>query len=85
LARPAISKQNVLLIEGMYDLMVSSSPNELWQSWEQPEIWRLPHGHISTALIASMPGLPGRVLRWQSPRLEAVEKTTHDCAPGKID
>jgi hypothetical protein len=53
----------------VHGLMVSSAPLELWQSWEQPEIWRLPHGHISTALIASMPGLPGRVLRWLSPRL----------------
>ena len=52
LARPAISKENVLLIEGMYDLMVWGAPIEIWQSWGQPEIWRLPHGHISTALTA---------------------------------
>ena len=68
-ARPPISKENVLLIEGMHDLMVAGSPNELWQSWGQPEIWRLPHGHISTALAASMPGLSGRVLHWLAPRL----------------
>jgi hypothetical protein len=49
LARPAISKENVLLIEGMYDLMGWGAPIELWQSWGQPDIWRLPHGHISTA------------------------------------
>jgi len=73
-ARPAISKENVLLIEGMYDLLASSSPVELWQSWGQPEIWRLSHGHISTALTASMPGLSGRVLRWLAPRLEAGRK-----------
>jgi pimeloyl-ACP methyl ester carboxylesterase len=54
--RPAISKENVVLIEGMHDLL-ASSPVELWQSWGQPEIWRLPHGHISTALISLMPGL----------------------------
>ncbi len=70
LARPPISKENVLLIEGIYDLMVLSAPGEIWQSWGQPEIWRLPHGHISTALTAYMPGLPGRVLRWLAPRLE---------------
>jgi pimeloyl-ACP methyl ester carboxylesterase len=74
-ARPAISRENVLLIEGMYDLMVSSAPIELWQSWRQPEIWRLPHGHISTALTAFMPGLPGRVLRWLSPRLNTLAVT----------
>ena len=68
-ARPAISRKNVLLIEGIHDLMVSSAPIELWQSWGQPEFWRLPHGHISTALTALMPGLPGRVLRWLAPRL----------------
>jgi pimeloyl-ACP methyl ester carboxylesterase len=68
--RPAISRENVLLIEGMYDLMVSSSPIELWQSWGHPDIWRLPQGHISTALTALMPGLPGRILGWLAPRLE---------------
>ena len=73
-ARPAISKENILLIEGMYDQMGWGAPIELWQSWGQPEIWRLPHGHIGTALIASMPGLSGRVLRWLSPRLEAGRK-----------
>jgi len=73
-ARPAISKENVLLIEGIHDLLVSGAPIELWQSWGQPEIWRLPHGHISTALTASMPGLSGRVLRWLAPRLEAGQK-----------
>jgi len=71
LARPAISKENVLLIEGMYDLMGWGAPIELWQSWGQPDIWRLPHGHISTAFTASMPGLPGRVLRWLAPHLNA--------------
>jgi pimeloyl-ACP methyl ester carboxylesterase len=74
-ARPAISKENVLLIEGMHDLMVSSAPIELWRSWGQPEIWRLPHGHISTVLTALMPGLRDRVLRWLTPRMDppAVE------------
>ena len=68
-ARPAISKENVLLIEGMYDQMGWGAPIELWQSWGKPEIWRLPHGHMSTALTASMPGLSGRVLRWLERRL----------------
>jgi pimeloyl-ACP methyl ester carboxylesterase len=69
LAQPAISRENVLLIEGMHDLMVCSAPLELWQSWGQPEIWRLPHGHISAALITAMPGLSSRILRWLTPRL----------------
>ncbi len=69
LGRPAIPKENVLLIEGMYDQMGWGTPIELWQSWGQPDIWRLPHGHISTALTLLMPGLPDRVLCWLEPRL----------------
>jgi len=82
LARPAISKENVLLIEAMHDVMGWGAPNELWQSWGQPDIWRLPHGHISTALTLLMPGLPGRILRWLAPRLNppAVQARPNDAA-----
>jgi hypothetical protein len=60
-----------LLIKGIHDLFADTQPiEELWQKWEQPEIWRLPHGHISTALTALVPGLSGRVLRWLAPRLD---------------
>jgi hypothetical protein len=47
----AISKENVLLIEGMHDLMASSAPIELRQSWGQPKLWRLPHGSYQHSLI----------------------------------
>jgi len=80
-ARPATSKGNLLLIEGMHDLMVAGAPIELRQSWGQPELWRLPHGHISTALTASMPGLSGRVLRWLAPRLDAARRSKRSSAP----
>jgi len=61
--------ENILLIQGHYDLVVEAEQTEeLWQTWKQPEIWRLPHGHISWM---GVPGLTGRVLRWLSPRLNA--------------
>jgi hypothetical protein len=69
LSKPVIQKENILLIEGIYDLLAAREPiEELWQKWQQPEIWRLPHGHISVWFV---PGLTGRVLRWLSPRLNA--------------
>lgn len=72
LCRPAIPKENILLIEGLHDLFGDPKLiEELWQKWEQPEIWRLPHGHISMLFT---PGLTGRVLRWLSPRLEAARR-----------
>jgi pimeloyl-ACP methyl ester carboxylesterase len=64
---PVIPKENILLIEGIHDLFAERQPiEELWQKWEQPEIWRLPHGHISGLFV---PGMTDRVLRWLAPRL----------------
>jgi len=73
LSTPVIPKENILVIEGIYDLFADRQAiEELWQKWQQPEIWRLPHGHVSTQLVL---GLMGRVLRWLSPRLEAGRRT----------
>ena len=72
LSKPVIPKENVLLIEGIYDLLAAAQPvEELWQKWAQPEFWRLPHGHITALFV---PGLTGRVLDWLTPRLEAGRK-----------
>jgi dienelactone hydrolase len=69
LSQPVIPKENILLIQGRYDLLVGAEQTEeLWQTWKQPEIWRLPHGHISWMAAR---GLTGRVLHWLSPRLNA--------------
>jgi len=69
-SKPTIPKENILLIEGIHELFADPKEaiEELWQKWQQPEIWRLPHGHISWMFT---PGLTSRVLRWLTPRLEA--------------
>jgi hypothetical protein len=67
--RPAIAKENILLIEAVHDLFVPvETMEELWRAWDRPEIWRLRHGHISILLA---PGLSGRIIRWMAPRLRA--------------
>ena len=68
LSRPVIPNENILLIQGRYDLAVEAEQTEeLWQKWKQPEIWRLPQGHISWMFS---PGITRRVLCWLSPRLK---------------
>jgi pimeloyl-ACP methyl ester carboxylesterase len=72
--QPAIPKENILLIEGIHDLICSKEDIEdLWQTWEQPDIWRLPYGHVRIC-CGGVPGLAGRVLRWLTPRLESGQK-----------
>lgn len=67
--QPVIPRENILLIEGLHDLICPREDIEdLWQSWGQPDIWRLPHGHVAVC-CGFVPGLPGRVLRWLSQRL----------------
>ena len=74
LSTPVVQKANILLIEGVHDLFVESQPiEELWKKWEQPEIWRLPHGHISALFV---PALAGRMLHWLTPRLKPAERKT---------
>jgi pimeloyl-ACP methyl ester carboxylesterase len=71
-SQPVIPKENILLIEGIHDLFAEAQPiEELWQKWQQPEIWRLPHGHLSGIFVR---GLTDRVLDWLAPRLEARRK-----------
>ena len=70
LRQPVIPKENILLIQGRYDLLVEAEQTEeLWQKWKRPEIWRLPHGHISWMLA---PGVTDRVLRWLAPRMSGA-------------
>ena len=62
--RPAIPKEKILLIEGIYDLFTPREPIEqLWQAWGRPEIWRLQHGHITKSLVTS---LQTNILGWLS-------------------
>jgi dienelactone hydrolase len=68
-AQPAIPREKILLIDASHDLMVPKDvTKELWQAWGQPDLWQLPHGHISITCMTA-PGLTGRILRWLAPRL----------------
>lgn len=69
MTRPVIPEKNILLLEGIHDLICPADDIEdLWESWGQPDIWRLPHGHVGVC-CGFVPGLNGRVLRWLEPRL----------------
>jgi len=71
LNQPVISKENILLIEAVHDLLAPPEPiEELWQKWGKPDIWRVPHGHFSFGLIGAPGLMANRVLEWLAPRLD---------------
>ena len=79
LAQPAIPKDKILLIGGIHDLVCPLKPiEELWALWGQPDLWRLPQGHVS---FMSEVGLTGRVLRWLSARLDTPSFTNQQKPP----
>lgn len=59
---PHCDRQRVLIVKSEFDLFAPGETVErLWEAWRQPEIWRLPHGHIS--ILFSL-GVMERVVRW---------------------
>ena len=57
-SRPAIPSEKILLIDAIHDLFAPGYTEELWQAWGQPDLWRLPHGHISITCMTA-PGMTG--------------------------
>jgi pimeloyl-ACP methyl ester carboxylesterase len=67
---PRCRPDGVLIIKAEYDLFAPGRTVEtFWQACEQPEIWRLPHGHIS--VLCSLPVME-RVVRWIRHQAEQV-------------
>lgn len=59
---PSQNPANILIVKGEYDHFIPpQSIEELWESWGHPEIWRLPHGHISTLCS---PSVIRNTIRW---------------------
>ena len=59
---PVLPPENILIIEGEHDLFAPAcTVEQLWRAWGQPQIWRLPHGHISVLLS---PLVSRRVVKW---------------------
>lgn len=64
--RPVPSPRNILLVQSLYDLFApSETVEELWRAWDQPDIWRFRHGHIS--ILMSVP-IMERIVRWIAQR-----------------
>lgn len=54
--------ERMLIVASQHDLFApAATVEELWEAWGRPQIWRVPHGHIS--VLMSLPILE-RTVRW---------------------
>ena len=61
-AKPVLDPEHILIVESRHDLFAPPDTlEELWRAWDQPEIWRFRHGHIS--LLMSRP-IMARTIEW---------------------
>ena len=68
--QPGISREQILIIESLHDAFAPPEVvDEVWKAWNQPAIWRVPHGHIS--VLMSLPILE-RTIRWIALASKAV-------------
>ena len=66
---PYCAPGGTLILESTQDLFAPPETVErVWQAWNRPDIWRVPHGHIS--ILASVP-MMYRVSRWISHKIQA--------------
>ncbi|HXG46305.1 MAG TPA: alpha/beta fold hydrolase, partial [Methylomirabilota bacterium] len=62
LRQPRCDRHRVLIVKSEYDLFAPGETVErLWKAWHQPDIWRVPHGHISVLFSLRV---TGRVVEW---------------------
>ncbi len=60
--QPKIPPEKILFVEAIYDLFSArETVEELFETWKHPEIWRIPHAHI-TGLFS--PPLLKRTVSW---------------------
>jgi pimeloyl-ACP methyl ester carboxylesterase len=70
---PDLAPNNVLLVESRHDLFAPpDSIEELWRAWGHPQIWRLPHGHIS---VLFSPSVMKRTVHWLAERMQSAALT----------
>src|SRR3954469_10756173 len=52
--QPLMAPEQILIVEAQHDIFAPADVvEEVWRRWDQPAIWRVPHGHIS--ILLSLP------------------------------
>jgi dienelactone hydrolase len=80
--KPKLSRGNILMVVAEHDQFVpAKTSNELWEAWGNPELWTLPHGHITILTSSSM---MKRATKWITLRLKIPEPLAEGIRPDQV-
>jgi hypothetical protein len=72
----------MLVVVAEHDLFVpAETTQELWDAWGNPELWSLPHGHISILASTSM---MKRASKWLGLRMKINESSGEGIRPDQV-
>jgi len=65
--KPTIPQDRLLIVKSEYDLFAAPDTLEdLWRAWDEPEIWRVQHAHLSVLIS---PFIVDKTVQWIASRL----------------
>jgi pimeloyl-ACP methyl ester carboxylesterase len=80
--KPKLPRSHMLVVEAEHDKFVPADTcKELWQAWGNPEMWTLPHGHIT---ILASSSLIRRTGKWITLRLKTPESSGDSIRPDQV-
>ena len=80
--KPKPTRGFILMVEAEYDVFVpSDTTQELWKAWGNPEMWGLPHGHIT---ILASSSLMKRAGKWIGLRMKVPDSISEGIRPDQV-
>jgi len=80
--KPKLTRGFILLVEAEHDVFVpNETTQELWEAWGNPELWNLPHGHIT---ILSSNSMMKRASKWIGLRMKIPDSVSEGIRPDQV-
>jgi hypothetical protein len=80
--KPKLTRGFILMVEAEHDVFVpAATTRELWEAWGSPELWSLPHGHIT---ILSSSSMMKRASKWLGLRMKIIDAAGEGIRPDQV-